>query len=114
MARKTRQEKFPILPVLESLGQIIPGGSKTGTAKAKCSFHDDQVASAVIDYRNQRFRCYACGEAGDAIELIMRHEGIGFAAALERCESITGQAKSAVRSERREGGSLFDDAGYSD
>lgn len=114
MARTSRREKFPILPVLESLGQLIPGGSKTGTAKAKCSFHDDQIASAVVDYRNQRFRCYACGEAGDSIELIMRHEGLPFAAAVERCEEITGQAKSSVRSQQSSGGGLFDDAGYSD
>jgi DNA primase len=101
VARKTRMEKFPILPVLESLGQIIPGGSRTGRVKAKCSFHDDTVASAVIDYTSQRFRCFACGETGDAIELIMRHERLTFAPAVERCEELTGQAQSSVRTERR-------------
>lgn len=107
-------EKFPIGPVLEALGQSLPGGSRSGNSKAKCSFHDDQIASAVVDWRNNRFRCYACGETGDAIELIMRHEGLTFALAIERCESITGQAKPAVRSESSEGRGLFDDAGYTD
>lgn len=109
MARKTKITKFPIGPILESLGQTLPGGSRSGTSKAKCSFHDDQIASAVVDWKNNRFRCFACSESGDAIELIMRHEGLTFALAIERCEAITGQAKSPVRGESREGGSLFDD-----
>lgn len=113
MARKTKVTKFPIAPILESLGQYIPPGSRRGRVKVKCVFHDDDVASATIDFDNQRFRCFACDESGDAVELIMRHEGVKFAAALERCEDITGSAKSAVREERRTGGSLFDDTGYS-
>lgn len=111
VARKTRMEKFPIGPVLEYLGQQMPGGRRSGRVKAKCSFHDDTVASAVIDYVSNRFRCFACGETGDAIELLMRHEGINFAAAVERGEEITGQAQSAVRGKRESSGGLFDDTG---
>lgn len=107
-------EKFPIVPILEALGQQLPGGRRSGKAKAKCSFHDDAIASAVVDYQHQRFRCYACGETGDAIELIMRHEGLSFALAIERCEAITGQAKPAVRGEPDAGRGLFDESGYSD
>jgi DNA primase len=106
-------EKFPIEPVLDYLGQIIPGGRRSGKVKAKCSFHDDAVASAVIDYQHQRFRCFACGETGDAIELLMRHEGITFAIAVERAEELTGLAQSGVRKEQRSSGGLFDESGYS-
>jgi DNA primase len=113
MVRKTRVTKFPIGPVLESLGQYIPPGSKSGRVKVKCCFHDDNVASAVIDFQNQRYRCFACDTSGDAVELIMRHEGVKFAVALERCEDITGSAKPAVREESGSGSSLFDDTGYS-
>jgi DNA primase len=113
MVRKTKITKFPIGPILESLGQHIPPGSRSGRVKVKCSFHDDNVASAVIDFQNQRYRCYACDTTGDAVELIMRHEDVKFAIALERCEIITGQAQPRVREERRTGDSLFDDTGYS-
>lgn len=106
-----RIEKFPIEPILESLGQIIPGGRRTGRVKAKCSFHDDTVASAVIDYQHQRFRCFGCGETGDALELLMRHEGITFAVAIERAASIAGQEVSGVRKQQSGGGGLFDDTG---
>lgn len=111
MARKTRITKFPIEPILDYLGQIIPGGRRSGRVKAKCSFHDDSVASAVIDYQNNRFRCFACGETGDAIELLMRHEGITFAVAVERAEELTGQAQSGVRGKQSGSGGLFDDTG---
>lgn len=114
MARKGRIEKFPIGPVLEALGWELPGGRRTGRVKAKCAFHDDRVASAVIDYTSQRLRCFGCGETGDAIELVMRHEGLGFEAAIDRCATTTGQTKPAVRGEPDGGRGLFDGAGYSD
>jgi DNA primase len=113
VVRKTRVEKFPIAPILESLGQHVPPGSKRGRVKVKCVFHDDAVASATIDFDNNRFRCFACDESGDAVELIMRHEGVKFATALERCEDITGSQKSTVRKEPGSSSSLFDDTGYS-
>lgn len=114
MRNYRKLEKYPIAPILEAIGQSLPGGRRSGKVKAKCSFHNDQVASAVIDYQSQRFRCFACMETGDAIELIMRHEGLKFEAAIERCADLTGQAQPTVREERGDSGSLFDDTGYTD
>lgn len=107
-----RIEKFPIGPILEYLGQPLPGGRRSGKVKAKCSFHDDNVASAQIDYQHNRYRCYACDESGDAIELIMRHEGVKFEAAKQLCADITGQAEPAIRDKRSgESGGLFGNTG---
>lgn len=111
--RKTRVVKFPITPILEALGQPIPGGSRSGRVKAKCIFHDDMVASATIDYKNQRFHCFACDVSGDAVDLLRTQEGLTFEAALIRCEELTGHSQPGVRGKPGTSPGLFDDAGYS-
>jgi DNA primase len=108
---RTRTQKFPIEPILDYLGQIIPGGRRSGKVKAKCSFHDDTVASAVIDYQHQRFRCFACDESGDAIELLMRHEGLKFEAAKHRAAELAGQEVAGIRKQQSESRDLFGDTG---
>ncbi len=58
-----------------------------------CPFHDDTTASASIDFENQLFNCFACGNAFDSIGFVMAYENCSFLRAVE----IMGGADSEFR-----------------
>src|ERR1039458_6586048 len=50
----------------------------------KCPFHDDRTPSLVISPAKNLWHCLgACGRGGDAIEWVMRAEGVSFRHAVE-------------------------------
>jgi hypothetical protein len=69
----SRAKGYPISELVD-----IRGG------KALCPFHDDHHPSMGI--KNNRYRCFACGEAGDTISLLMKREGLDFIKAVKRLQ----------------------------
>ena len=55
---------LPIEGVAERLGL------KVERHKCLCPFHDDHRAS--LTFKNNKFKCWACGESGDTIDLVMK------------------------------------------
>ena len=53
-----------------------------------CPFHGESHPSASVSFVNEAFNCFACGEKGDALAIIMRREEIGYHEALEFAEGI--------------------------
>lgn len=50
--------------------------------KACCPFHNEKTPSLVISPAKGIFKCFGCGEGGDAISFIQKHEGVDFREAL--------------------------------
>lgn len=103
--------KFPIHPVLVSLGMDPTTYRMTrGRSKILCPFHDESRPSAVVDWERQRFRCFACGVNGDAVDLLQEREGLSRAQARDRAEAIAGIGNVVVPESGgdRGGFSLFD------
>lgn len=76
----------------------------TGYEKVQCPFHDDSNASASIDWDRERFKCFACGVAGDAIGLIMTVREVSYRTAVQIAEEEvepSGQPVSRATSKRR-------------
>lgn len=52
-----------------------------------CPFHPEKSASMAVkffpDNNKQKFKCFGCGEAGDAIDFIMKLKGMNYKAARE-------------------------------
>ncbi|MGI6120177.1 MAG: AAA family ATPase [Desulfosporosinus sp.] len=44
--------------------------------KALCPFHSEKTPSFSIKREDNIFRCFGCGEGGDAIDFVAKHEGI--------------------------------------
>ena len=57
-------------------------GSPDRGRKWPCPFHEDRTPSFAVDRKKGTFRCYGCGEHGDAANLVMKIQGIGFAQAI--------------------------------
>jgi hypothetical protein len=88
---------------LEALVRGICGPGD-GKGKYICPFHDDHTPSLEITRHSgrQRFKCWACGAAGDAVEWLSRLRGID---ALEAAARLAGV--DDPRTESREKAKLF-------
>lgn len=51
--------------------------------KALCPFHSEKTASFFVSPELQLFKCFGCGEGGDALAFIQKYEGLTFPEALE-------------------------------
>lgn len=50
---------------------------------ACCPFHNEKTPSFHITKAKQIFKCFGCGEGGDAITFVMKHEHLSFIEAVE-------------------------------
>ena len=50
--------------------------------KGLCPFHDDKTPSFMVSPTRQICKCFACGEGGNAVNFLMRHEQITYPEAL--------------------------------
>lgn len=73
-----------IVAVFEHFQLEVIGADRGGWRKAQCPLpdHDDRNPSASINEDACRWRCHACDEGGDAIDLVVAQEGLTFAEAL--------------------------------
>lgn len=47
-----------------------------------CPFHAEKTPSFVVFVATQRWRCFGCDAGGDAIDYVMKHDGVTLADAL--------------------------------
>lgn len=99
-------ENPPIGPVLKHYGAKLP--SRTwGRANMLCCFHDDSVRSAIVNYDDNTFVCFACDVKGSAYNIIQQKEGVTFREALTIAETILNQSGTSVRYNRGKSVTLF-------
>jgi len=51
--------------------------------KATCPFHSEKTPSFMVSPELQIFKCFGCGESGDAISFLEKYEGMDFYEALK-------------------------------
>ena len=71
----------------------------------RCCMHDDARKSAVIDTYNNLYFCHTCGKGGNAVNVIMELENVGFKDALARAGEIIGGSGSPLRTGDKSRGS---------
>jgi DNA primase len=69
-----------ILPVVEQYVQLRKAG---GTYKGLCPFHQERTPSFVVTPARGTFKCFGCGEGGDAISFVQRMDNLDFVDAIE-------------------------------
>ncbi|MDT9595250.1 DNA primase [Nocardioides zeae] len=70
-----------------------------GSMKGLCPFHDEKSPSFHVTPARQFCHCFGCGEGGDVIWFLQRHDGLEFVEAVERLADRFG-----VVLQREEGG----------
>jgi DNA primase len=93
-------------PIEAFVGERVPGLKKKGRLYvACCPFHDERTPSFKVDPERATWRCYgACGEGGDVISFLQRHDGLAFREALEVLAQACGEELPASRAPRRSAG----------
>ncbi|MCW3038407.1 MAG: dnaG, partial [Solirubrobacterales bacterium] len=51
--------------------------------KGLCPFHDERTPSFNVNVDEKFFKCFGCGEGGDALSFVQKKEGLDFVGALE-------------------------------
>lgn len=61
-----------------------------GSLKGLCPFHDEKTPSFQVTPSKGLFYCFGCGEGGDSIAFLMKHDNITFIEAIEQLADRTG------------------------
>src|SRR5919204_1610109 len=69
-----------ILPLVEDVVRLRKSGS---TYKGLCPFHDEKTPSFTVSPGRGTFKCFGCGEGGDAITFVEKIENVDFIGAIE-------------------------------
>ena len=64
--------------IVELIGSSLPLKAAGRTHKALCPFHTEKTPSFIVNPERQIFHCFGCGEGGDAITFLMKHERLTF------------------------------------
>ena len=69
-----------ILPLVEDVVRLRKSGS---TYKGLCPFHQERTPSFTVSPARGTFKCFGCGEGGDAISFVQKTENVDFVGAIE-------------------------------
>lgn len=67
--------------IVELIGAYVPLKRTGSTYKACCPFHKEKTPSFNVNPNMQIFKCFGCGEGGDVIGFMMKHQGMDFVTA---------------------------------
>jgi DNA primase len=69
-----------ILPLVEDVVRLRKAG---GTYKGLCPFHQERTPSFTVSPGRGTFKCFGCGEGGDAITFVQKTENLDYVGAIE-------------------------------
>src|SRR5437868_453123 len=69
-----------ILPLVEEVVRLRKAG---GTYKGLCPFHQEKTPSFTVSPARGTFKCFGCGEGGDAIAFVEKLDQVDFVGAIE-------------------------------
>ncbi len=68
--------------IVEVIGDFVSLKKRGSNYIACCPFHNEKSPSFNVNPARQIYKCFGCGQAGDAIKFVMDVEGIGYGEAL--------------------------------
>ena len=61
-----------------------------GSLKGLCPFHDERTPSFHVTPARGLYYCFGCGEGGDVVDFLMKHDGLSFTEAIEKLAARAG------------------------
>jgi len=83
--------------IVELIAGYLPLKAAGRTHKALCPFHTEKTPSFVVNPERQIFHCFGCGEGGDAIAFLVKHERMSFLEAVRFLAERSGVSLPAAR-----------------
>jgi DNA primase len=95
MAGRVRSEDVALVRervrVDQVIGEVVtlrPAGA--GSLKGLCPFHDERSPSFHVTPARGLYYCFGCGEGGDVVDFLMKHDHLTFTEALEKLAARAG------------------------
>lgn len=86
--------------IVEVVGKFVRLKKQAGEYVGRCPFHQEKTPSFSVNPKKGIFKCFGCGESGDSIAFIMKHEKKGFMEALQMIANIANIPFNYEREER--------------
>jgi DNA primase len=83
--------------IVELIGGYLPLKAAGRAHKALCPFHNEKTPSFIVNPERQIFHCFGCGEGGDAITFLVKHERLTFPEAARYLAERAGVSLPATR-----------------
>ncbi len=69
--------------LVDLVGQSVQLRKNGSSFKGLCPFHTEKSPSFIVDPVRNAYRCFGCGESGDAINFLRKHSGMTFIEAVK-------------------------------
>src|ERR1700750_536669 len=77
--------------IVELIREYVPSLKSSGrSVKGLCPFHSERTASFHVNGEKGMFKCFGCGESGDAIAFLSKLEQLSVVEALQVLADRTG------------------------
>ncbi len=86
----TKEDIRQLVDIVELIGEHVALKKSGKNYKGLCPFHAEKTPSFTIQRDTGYWKCFGCGEAGDAFDFVMRREKLTFPEALERLAQRVG------------------------
>ncbi|MFH0790562.1 MAG: DNA primase [Candidatus Omnitrophota bacterium] len=77
------EEILSRIDIVETISSCIPLKRSGRNFKALCPFHHEKTSSFMVSPDRQIYRCFGCGESGNAFKFLMKYEHLEFVEAVE-------------------------------
>ena len=103
--RATVDKIMDAVNIVDVVGEFVNLRKAGVNYKGLCPFHDDKTPSFMVSPARQICKCFACGEGGNAVNFLMKHEQITYPEALRwlaKKYNIEIQERELTDDEKRE------------
>jgi len=84
--------------IADVISERVEGVKRTGRGfSALCPFHQEKTPSFTFSPEKGYFKCFGCGESGDAITFLQKIDGLTFPEALKQLGQVAGIEVSLKR-----------------
>jgi DNA primase len=80
--RATVDKIMDAVNIVDVVGEFVNLRKSGVNYKGLCPFHDDKTPSFMVSPTRQICKCFSCGEGGNAVNFLMKHEQITYPEAL--------------------------------
>lgn len=87
---ETVKQVLDATDIVDLIGSYFPLKRSGSTFKCNCPFHNEKTPSFNINPAQQYYKCFGCGEGGNALSFLMNYENLPFIDAVQRLAQRAG------------------------
>ena len=74
--------------IVDVIGRYVPLKKSGRNMQACCPFHKEKTPSFSVSPDRQIYKCFGCGAGGNALNFLMRYEGLSYVEAVEKLADL--------------------------